>query len=161
MLLQSQHVRDIKDVVDASLLLRDGIQETPGLKLVGNSWLNIIAFTVAEDPHLVKSLQSCLRDEGWHFRTLDNPPALQVCLTNPMAVRVQELMSLIRQKLLLVRNCENADIHGHLSIQHGDIHKTSEMVCCLSKTQHYARSPIFQRYSECSLLALFGNVCGR
>lgn len=165
MLLKSQHVRNIKNVVDASSLLRDGIQETPGLTLVGNSWLNIVAFTIAEDPMLVDKLNSCLRDEGWYLRTLDNPSALQVCLTNPMAARVHELMTLIREKFLLVNKFKKHDVRV-LSAGREPEDKRSPVICLTPKGQkqlvhHDGDAPIFQRYPETDLLTLFGNVCGR
>lgn len=166
MLPQSQRVRNIKNVVDASSLLRDGIQETHGLTLVGNSWLNIVAFTIAEDPTLVNKLNSFLRDEGWYLRTLDNPPALQVCLTNPMAARVHELMMLIREKFILVNKYKKQEVHASFSAEREPEDKRPHVACLTSTGQkrfvhHDGEAAILQRYSQSALLTFFGNVCGR
>lgn len=154
----------VRDIVDASSLLRNGIQETPGLTLVGHSVLSIVSFTIAEHPSLICKLGACLRDEGWHLRTVSSPPALQVCLTNAMTVRVHELVKVIREKFFLVIHNHNLRIptsklsgscvtHPHFA----DLQNVLHEQVLLS----HSNAPIFKRYPESSLLMLFGNVCGR
>lgn len=158
------NTHDIRDIIDASSLLRNGIQETPGLTLVGDSLLNVVAFTIVEHPSLIRRLGTCLRDEGWHLRVLNNPSALQICLTNPMTVRVHELMRVIREKFFLV-------IHGHklgvsASLPSANC-TTYPNPAGLQAVKHqdvmltHLNIPIFKRYTESSLMMLFSNVCGR
>lgn len=162
----SKCIQNIEDVVDASLLRRDGIEHTKGVVLLGNSRLNIIAFTTTEDPHLIRTLYSCIRGEGWGRRSLDNPPAIQIHLTNAMVARVHEMLPLIRQKLLLIREWNETTVREQfpaLAKRFGD----DDDLICFSKTtmtravlDQYA-IPIFMRYRESEFLALFGNACGR
>lgn len=160
----SSRMHHIHEITDASSFLRNGIQETPGLTMVDRSALSTVAFTISEHPSLIHELGACLRDEGWPLRILNNPPALQVCLTDPIAVRVHELMKKIREKFFLI-------IHSHklgsstpqLSSNHV-LHPHPVRLKAVGyegAMLAHSTAPIFKQYPESSLLMLFGNVCGR
>lgn len=173
MVLQTHAMREITSVVDASILLRDGIRDTPGLELVGDTWLNVIVFTVTKNPDLVGKLQAVLQDAGWHIRALQDPPAIQVCLSNPMAVRVHELMALIREQYSLISKCihdrrMSSTCSPRCIRQTGEAaqHTSSETANAVSRTLRMnqprcSQVSIFERYSESTLLGIFGNSCGR
>lgn len=173
MVCQPYSVQKVKELVDASMLLREGIRNTPGLELVGDSWLNVIVFTVTENPNMVSALYGFILDAGWHIRRVHAPPAIQVCLTNAMAVRVHELMALIQQKFVLLTTMNsNAVRTGSSSAEYigrtraesqHDVEEEERGVVQIPRQCEYrlCHLSVFERYSEHTLLKILGNACGR
>lgn len=167
----SSNVGHIRDIVDASVALRNGIEETPGLALLGDAVLNIVAFTAVETPELVPKLNRRLREDGWSLKETKNPPAIQICLTSPMTVRVHELMESIKYHYisinddLTVTTSSLLEKRMKLTDQANGPPRTSSPRAIthayLDSEQEYTHIPVFKRFPNDTLAKLFANVCGR
>jgi sphinganine-1-phosphate aldolase len=72
-------VESTKKVIDAARKLKKAIQCTPGLQLVGDPLMSVVAAT--SNQFNVLEMSDQLTKRGWNLNTLQFPPAFHVCLT--------------------------------------------------------------------------------
>lgn len=154
------------DIVEATRRLRNGICKVRGLRLIGDSVLGVIVFTVEYGPFLVKEMGDYLEGEGWLIMTVEHPLALKVCLTPPMYARVDELLTDIRKSFLRVRSD-----HENVAMSHGyetglAFFLVQDKANSVNESDSFTREgvPLFPgiiRFPDAVLEELFGNVCGR
>lgn len=148
-----------QDLVSASFLLRTAIQSTPHLSLIGDSYFNLIAFTLPDHSSLLAPLFYHLQHQGWNIVFLEQSQALQVCLTLPMTPRVKELIKAIREGFLMLKSNSNfsTTTPGLSPRNRWELQSfagTSGVVVGMD-------SLVLKRFPHDTLLELFSNVCGR
>lgn len=81
------YIRATKKVIEAARKVARGVQDTPHLRVVGSPELSIVAFTSDTIP--VYAVNEALKEVGgWHLNALQNPPAVHLCVTMPVADQV-------------------------------------------------------------------------
>ena len=76
--------------------LREGIAAIPGLEVVGEPKMSVVAFKSVRGSFDVYKLNDALSARGWHFSALQLPPALHMCLTAAHAQSVPAMLQVRR-----------------------------------------------------------------
>ena len=72
--------------------LRQGVQGIPGLEVIGDPKMSVVAFKAAKGGPDIYRLNDALSRKGWHFSALQLPPALHMCLTAAHVGSVPEMV---------------------------------------------------------------------
>jgi sphinganine-1-phosphate aldolase len=73
-----------KEVLAATDRMREGVEATPGLRLLGRSPF-VVAFASADDDLDVYCVNDELLERGWRLNGTQRPPGLHFCVTRPTA----------------------------------------------------------------------------
>lgn len=87
-------------ILSAANTLKETIRTIPGLRLVGEPALCVVAFTTTRESLCnIFDVMDILTAKGWELNALQNPDALHVCVTFPMVDHVSELVADLKEAM--------------------------------------------------------------
>ncbi|GMT24176.1 hypothetical protein PFISCL1PPCAC_15473, partial [Pristionchus fissidentatus] len=76
---KEEYVRRCKEIVFATREVAKGMENIPGIKLLGSPDISVVAFTSSE--YNIYAVGDILHKQGYNLNSLQNPTAIHVCLT--------------------------------------------------------------------------------
>ncbi|KAI8908928.1 pyridoxal phosphate-dependent transferase [Gorgonomyces haynaldii] len=113
---ESGYVQSTREIIGACRFLKQGIQEIPQIKVVGEPHLSVIAFQGVD----VKTyaLADLLSRKKWLLNVLQFPPAIHVACTIPTVKAAQQLLDDIKEAVQVLVKDPNAG-NGELAAIYG------------------------------------------
>ena len=96
------YLRLVKDILDTTRRIAEGVGEIVGLRLLGDAAAMIVCFT--GDGCNVYSVSDAMRRRGWMLNSLQNPAAVHLCVTGCHTGRAEEFLSDLRSSVTEVNS---------------------------------------------------------
>ncbi|KAJ3101100.1 hypothetical protein HDU96_010129, partial [Phlyctochytrium bullatum] len=116
---ENGYVESTRKIVAASRKLTEGIKAIPGLRVIGDPLLSVVAFD-AESPLNVYAVGDLLSRKGWHLNMLQYPPAVHIACTLLTVPVVDNLLRDLQEAIDVLRRDPSAG-QGDLAAIYGTV----------------------------------------
>jgi sphinganine-1-phosphate aldolase len=103
----SGYVETTKQIINAARLLKSGILKIPELKLMGDPFLSVVAFSSVGNINTY-ALADLLSQKDWQLNVLQFPPSIHMAITLPSVKTVESLLNDIKVAISTLKNDPNA-----------------------------------------------------
>jgi len=96
-----KHAEEIYETVQA---IKEGIRTTPGLKLIGDSYSSVVAWSSDDNGVDIYQVAQEMGKKGWNLNSMHKPPSLHLTVTVKNAGKTEEFLADIRESVKTVKS---------------------------------------------------------
>lgn len=75
------YAQNVKDIMDVTQKIAQGVRKIPGIKVVGNPDAMIVAFGSDDKALNIYAIGDKMHAKGWSLNALQKPPCIHICCT--------------------------------------------------------------------------------
>lgn len=106
----------MKEIMEAAVAIKEGIESIDGLKLLGNPDMSVICFTTSSSSVDIYKVAEALTKRHWNLNSLQFPRCVHICVTYLHTKTVNEFLRDVKDSLAEVKSSPGAFDNGSAAI---------------------------------------------
>jgi glutamate/tyrosine decarboxylase-like PLP-dependent enzyme len=111
------YMRHVGEIMQTARAIADGVREIKGLRILGGAQAMLVCFTGTDGLNIYR-VHDKMTEFGWHLNAVQNPPAMNICVTAKHVGQDQQLLRDLRESVRFVLENPN-DARGSTATLYG------------------------------------------